>query len=316
MKQPQTTTAWVRQYLEHRRKLGFQLRIEGQQLIKFAEWADLSGHHGPVTTDLALRWATLPKDRAPLYLARRLEIVRSLARYQAIFDPDAQIPPNRLLGPAHRRTTPYIYSEQQITQLLATAGALTSASGLRPRTYYTLFGLLASTGLRISEALKLQRNRVDLRQEVLTIDQSKFCKCRLVPLHPSTTKAMRRYAHYRDHCHPVAQTNTFFVSESGQALAYSTVRDTFKRFRQKLCWQPAKGVRAPRIHDLRHTFVCRRILQWVTQGTDIDHAIAALSTYLGHRKVTDTYWYLTGVPELLALAGKRFEHSVRQGGLP
>jgi integrase len=238
-----------------------------------------------------------------------------LARYQAIFDPDTQIPPSRLLGPAHRRTTPYIYSELQVTQLLATAGALASASGLRPRTYCTLFGLLASSGLRISEALILRRDRVDLRQGVLTIDRSKFCKRRLVPLHPSTTQALRRYARCRDQRHPVPQSDTFFVSDSGQALAYSTVRTTFKGLRQKLGWQPADDARAPRIHDLRHTFVCRRILVWVAQGTDVDHAIAALSTYLGHRKVTDTYWYLTGVPELLALAAKRFEHGVQQGGL-
>ena len=316
MRAPQTMTVWAKQYLDHRRKLGYRLRIEGQQLLQFAGWADRTNHHGPITTDLALRWATLPKDRAPLYLARRLEVVRGLARYQAIFDPDTQIPPNRLLGPAHRRTTPYIYSEQEIVQLLAAAGALAPASGLRPRTYSTLFGLLASTGLRISEALTLRRDRVDLEQGVLTIDQSKFCKRRLVPLHLSTTRALRRYARCRDHCHLVTQSDTFFLLGAGRALAYSTVRNTFNRIRQNLGWQPTNGVRAPRIHDLRHTFVCRRILLWVAQGIDVDHTITTLSTYLGHRKVTDTYWYLTGVPELLALVARQFEHRVREGGLP
>jgi len=316
MRAPRTMTAWAKEYLDHRRKLGYRLHIEGQQLLRFAGWADHTGHRGPVTTDLALRWATLPKNGAPLYWARRLEVVRGLARYQAIFDPDTQIPPNRLLGPAHRRTTPYIYSEQEIVQLLAAAGALAPASGLRPRTYSTLFGLLASTGLRISEALTLRRDRVDLGQGVLTIDQSKFCKRRLVPLHLSTTQALRRYARCRDHCHPVTQSDTFFLSGAGRALPYSTVRNTFSRIRQNLGWQPADGVRAPRIHDLRHTFVCRRILLWVAQGIDVDHAITTLSTYLGHRKVTDTYWYLTGVPELLALAAKQFEHGVQEGGLP
>ena len=155
-----------------------------------------------------------------------------------------------------------------------------------------------------------------MRQGVLTIDQSKFCKRRLVPLHPSTTQALRRYACFRDGRHPVPQSDAFFVSASGQPWPYSTVRNTFKRIRENLDWQPADGVRAPRMHDLRHTFVCRRILQWVAEGVDIDHAITTLSTYLGHRKVTDTYWYLTGVPELLALAGKRFEHGVGEGGLP
>jgi integrase len=309
-------TAWAKQYLDHRRKLGYRLRIEGQQLLQFACWADRADHCGPVTIDLAVRWATLPKGRAPLYWARRLEVIRGLARYQAIFDPDTQIPPTRLLGPAHRRTTPYIYSEEEIAQLLASAKAMAPASGLRPRTYYTLFGLLASTGLRISEALTLRRDRVDLGQGVLTIDQSKFCKRRLVPLHPSTTQALRRYARHRNHRHPVAQSDAFFVSDSGRPLPYSTVRNTFKRIRENFDWRPADGVRAPRIHDLRHTFVCRRILQWVADGVDVDHAITTLSTYLGHRKATDTYWYLTGVPELLALAARRFEHGVRKGGLP
>jgi len=316
MRVPQTMTAWAKQYLDHRRKLGYRLRIEGQQLLRFASWADHTNHHGPVTTDLALRWATLPKDRAPLYWARRLEVVRGLARYQAIFDPDTQIPPNRLLGPAHRRTTPHIYSEQEVAQLLAAAGSLAPADGLRPRTYVTLFGLLASTGLRISEALALPRNRVDLRQGMLTIDQSKFCKRRLVPLHPSTTQALRRYARCRDHRHLVTQSDTFFVSDSGRALPYSTVCTTFQRIRRDLGWPPAEGTRAPRIHDLRHTFVCRRILQWVAEGVEVDCAITALSTYLGHRKVTDTYWYLTGVPELLALVARQFEHGVQEGALP
>jgi len=316
MRAPRTMTAWAKQYLDHRRKLGYRLRVEGQQLLQFAGWADHTNHRGVITTELALRWATLPKDGAPLYWARRLEVVRGLARYQAIFDPATQIPPNRLLGPAHRRTTPFIYCEQDIAQLLAAARALTSATGLRPRTYSTLFGLLACTGVRISEALRLQRDRVDLRQGLLIIDQSKFCKRRLVPLHPSATLALRRYARYRDRCHPIPQSDVFFISERGRRLAYSTVRTTFKGIRTSLGWQPAGGTRAPRIHDLRHTFVCRRILLWVEQGTSVDQGMAALSTYLGHRKVTDTYWYLTGVPELLTLASRRFDHRIRRGGLP
>ena len=316
MRTPRTMTAWAKQYLDHRRKLGYRLRIEGQQLLRFAEWADDTGHRGPITTELALCWARLPEQGASLYWARRLEVVRGLARYQAIFDSNTEIPPNRLLGPAHRRTTPHIYSEADIVQLLASARALTPTSGLRPHTYSTLFGLLASTGLRISEALALRRDRVDLRRGVLTIDQSKFCKRRLVPMHESTTQALRRYALRRDRRQVDLQSDAFFVSDSGRPLPYSTVRSTFGRIRKNLDWQPISGARAPRIHDLRHTFVCRRILRWVAEGVDVDHAITALSTYLGHRKVTDTYWYLTGVPELLALAARRFEHGVREGELP
>jgi integrase len=179
---------------------------------------------------------------------------------------------------------------------------------LRPHTFVALFGLLACTGLRVSEALKLTRLDVDWDQGVLTIRMTKFRKSRLVPIHPSTALAMREYAKLRDRFHPLPETDSFFVATQGKALSYSTAENTFIRYlRPQLSWSPKNGGRAPRIHDLRHTFACRRLLQWYKQGVNIDHSIAALATYLGHVEVRDTYWYLTGVPELFALVGARFE---------
>jgi integrase len=302
--------ALAQEYLDYRRRLGFRLRSEGKILLAFARDADRSGHCGPLTNDLAVRWARSSVDAAPLYQARRLQVVRGFARYRAIFDPATENPPEGLLGPAQRRTTPHIYSETELSILLAAARRLRSPTGLRHRTYATLIGLLSCTGLRISEALKLRRADVDWGGATLTIRETKFRKSRLVPLHPATVPVLEAYARSRDCCHPSPQSDAFFVSERGTPLAYSTVRITFGKLRAHLPSRPDSERRAPRIHDLRHTFACRRLLRWYDEGVDLDHAVLALSTYLGHAQVSDTYWYLTGIPELLNLAATRFEHFV------
>ena len=197
--------------------------------------------------------------------------------------------------------------------MLACAGKLAPRGGLRPKTYRTLLGLLACSGLRISEALKLRLGDVDLEHGLLLVGPSKFFPIRTLPLHPTSVLALRRYANFRDRYHPLVGAATFFLSERGQALAYSTVRITFRRICQRQGWVARPGRPAPRLHDLRHTFACENLLRWHRQGKDIEHTILNLSNYLGHRKVTDTYWYLTGIPELLAIAGRRFEQSAVAG---
>jgi integrase len=300
----------VEEYLAYRHALGYQVRIEGLLLRSFARFADGERHSGPLTTDIALRWARLPEQAARLYQARRLEIVRALARYLAPREPRTEVPPRGLLGPAHARRLPFIYTEGNVAALLDAAQALAPAGGLRPHTYKALLGLLACTGLRISEALALRSDDVDCSAGTLTVRQSKFHKSRLVPLHPSAVGPLRAYAADRDRRHPTLRAGTFFVSEAGRPLAYGTVRQTFHGLLRRAMpgVAPAGRVR-PRLHDLRHTFACRRLLAWYRDGTDINGAIDRLSAYLGHAKVTDTYWYLTGVPELLALAAERFERS-------
>lgn len=313
MTQRKTMLALVREYLNYRRKLGFKLQIEGQQLLNFAAYADRIGHQGPLTTTLILGWACLPKNGSPLYRARRVEIVRSFARYCAAFDPKTEIPAQGILGPAHCRKPPYIYTSRQQAELLEAAGELRPKGGLRPQTYITLLGLLASTGLRISEALKLTRVEVNLKEGCLRIMETKFHKSRLVPLHATTIVPLKKYIQFRDqHCFGVGES--FFCSEKGDRLPYSTVRTVFKTLREKLGWHVPPDRRPPRIHDLRHTFVCQRLLQWHQEGVDVNHAISALSTYLGHAKVSDTYWYLTGIPELLALGAARFEQFTQMSG--
>jgi integrase len=295
----------VEQYLAHRRSLGYAMRIEGAQLLSFARFADENGHRGRLTTKLLVQWATLPSVRPRLFPARRLDIVRRFAGYRAAFDPATEVPPRGLLGAAHRRPVHHIYSAAELAALIAAAGKLTPNQGLRPATYVTLFGLLAASGLRVSEALGLTRVDVDLEIGVLTIRATKFRKSRLVPLHPTTTHALRVYAQRRDQAVPRTVAQNFFTSAQGAALPYRTVRTTFHRLRTQLQWDALNP--RPRIHDLRHTFACRRLEQWYTEGVDIAARIATLSTYLGHVKVSDTYWYLTGTPELLALAAERFQ---------
>lgn len=309
MSRTRTMVRLAKEYLAYRRKLGVDLTSAGPLLIQFAQYADKRGHRGPLTSQLAIRWAGLPRNASRTYLARRLDIVRCFAKYRAIFDPDTEIPPSNVFGPAYRRITPYIYTAAEISALLAAARDLTPRDGLRPHTFATLFGLLACTGLRLREALRLTRSDVDWKRGLLTIRVSKFRKSRLVPLHPTTIQALREYARLRDRHHRKPTTNAFFLTVRGTALSRSSVQGVFLKIRRQLSWLPRGGRRyAPRIHDLRHTFACNRLVLWHKQHVDVEHRLLALSTYLGHADVRYTYWYLTAVPELLELAGARFEH--------
>ena len=309
-----TMAALVQDYLVHRRRLGFELEVEGRQLASFARFADEHGHTGPLTVDLAVRWATQPIPHGPprRFTARRLDVLRPFARYCAVFNPRTEVPPSGLLGPSRRRPIHHIYTAAELTTLVTAAAQLPPANGIRAATYSTLLGLLAACGLRVSEALHLATADADLKAGVLTIRTTKFRKTRLVPMHSTTVGALRAYAAQRDRVLP-QRAPTFFVSPKGAPLPYGTVRSAFRRLLVGLGWDSL--VPRPRVHDLRHAFACRRIEQWCTDGVDLGPRVAALATYLGHSKVSDTYWYLTGTPELLAFAAKRFEaFSVWSGG--
>jgi integrase len=261
-----------------------------------------------LTREIALSWARLPDGAARLYQARRLEVVRALACYLQAREPGTEVPPRDLLGPAHVRQPAFIYSTENITALIQAARALDPAEGLRPATYATLVGMLACTGLRIGEALALRVDDINWSTAVLSVRQGKFHKARLVPVHQSAIEPLRSYATARARRHPPLADSTFFVGAAGQPLLCSTVRRTFHLLlRRAMPGVVPVGRLRPRLHDLRHTFAVRRLLAWYRDGTDINSAIDRLSTYLGHAKLRHTYWYLTGVPELFALAAQRFE---------
>ncbi|MBW2079037.1 MAG: tyrosine-type recombinase/integrase [Deltaproteobacteria bacterium] len=296
----------VQEYLKFKRSCGYQLEVPGKELMLFARYATLTGHKGLLTTELVVRWAKLPQDANPLYWAKRYNIVRRFAEYRFLFDSATEIPPKGLLGPSKQRLPPHIYSDEELAALLQAASQLTPTDGLHPRTYVTLFGLLFSTGLRISEALNLSRKDADLETWILTIKETKFRKSRLVPVHPSTLQALRCYSKFRDCYHPGAMSKALFLGEKGTPLNYRGELYVFVKLRRKLGWQEENS--KPRIHDFRHSFAVRRLLKWYKEGANLDEKILALSTYLGHVQVTDTYWYLSIIPELLAIVSEKFEN--------
>lgn len=304
MSAPLTMLDLVDEYLVARRSLGYALRTEGAQLRGFARFADETGHNGPLTLALILRWVEIPGRRARRFPGRRLDCIRPFAQARAAIDPANEVPPRGLVGPPRRRPVHRIYTDAQVARLVAAARVLGPIRTLRGATYATLFGLLAATGLRVSEARHLTQADVDFDDAVLHIRATKFHKSRLVPLHPTATSALRSYALRRDRTPPPSPTAAFFVGARGMPLPYSSIRAVFLSLRRALGWEQLDP--RPRIHDLRHTFACRRLRDWYAAGVDVAPLVASLATYLGHAHVTDTYWYLTGSPDLLVQAADRF----------
>jgi integrase len=305
--------AFADRYLLERRALGFDLAIAGMRLLAFARFADEQLPDGPLTVSVAVEWARSAKRPNPITWARRLEIVRPFARYLRQFEPATEVPARGLLGKGHRRLAPHVYTRHELLAILREARKLSPPDGLRPATIATVLGLLSCTGLRISEALKLRREDADLEASLLHVRVTKFRKSRLVPIHQSAASELRRYVALRDRLAPHTSTNAFFLVDGGVEVSYSKLRTAFRRIRIQLAWENCPG-RRPRVHDLRHTFACHRLLQWHKEDVDVDAHLLDLSTYLGHAKVTDTYWYLSGFPELMDFTGQRFERfaSVRE----
>jgi integrase len=258
-----------------------------------------------------LRWATLTRSTDACNPARRLAVLRGFLRHLAALDGATEVPPPGILGPTLRRKPPHVYSDSEIASLIEAASVLVPHGGLRPHCYMTLFSLLACTGLRISEALALSRQDVDLVEGVLTVRAGKNGRARLVPLHPSALAPMGRYADRRDRLGG-APGDAFFRTDHNDRLTYEAVSSTFGRLRSRLGWTAEGRARTPRIHDLRHRMVVRRLLLWHAQGAEVDRRIAALATYLGHVLVSDVYWYLTAVPELMTVVAHRFETFARR----
>ena len=306
--------ALVERYLTQRRQLGFQLRSPAYSLRSLAEHVRRTRHRGPLTLEGMAEWARQDSHRSidPRTWARRLKHLRSFTRWLQQFEPATEVPDDTIFGRLPERQAPHIYSDEEVQQLLAAARQLGPKPGLRGLVYETLFGLIASTGLRLSEALSLSVGDVDLRRGLLTIRRTKFAKSRQVPLHLSTMQALSQYRWMRDLAGAGRDDDApFFIGTRGQrfgqAMDGHQVERVFAALRSELGWVNRGMHHAPRIHDLRHTFVVRRILLWQQQGIDVDEAMLSLSTYVGHAMVTNTYWYLQAVPELMAIAAKRFE---------
>jgi integrase len=289
-------------YLTMRRALGFKLKEPARLLRHYVAYLDSIGA-GIITVDSAMAWATSAAQASPWYVSLRMGAVRGFARHMASLDPATEVPPPDLLAAQYERLVPFLYSADDVAALMDAAGRCRTP--LVGATYRTLIGLLAVTGMRVGEAIHLDRDDVDWDQSVLVVRDSKFGKSREVALHLSALAALKEYALIRDrHC-PDPHTKAWFISSTGTRLIYNNVHLRFHRLTQVVGLVPRSPRCRPRIHDLRHTFAATTLLGWYQSGEDVAAKMALLSTYLGHIEPVSTYWYLTATPELMQLVAQR-----------
>lgn len=291
----------LNKYLSIRRQLGFKLYDEGHLLPDFVQFLVQEGGEF-ITRDIALSWAMKPQNTSPAWWAARLRMVRRFAQYLSTVDPRTEIPPSGLLPYHYHRKSPYLYTDEEIKQLIEAGQKLPSTIGLRPKTYSTLFGLLAVTGMRIREPIYLERKDVDLVQGILTIRQTKFGKSRMIVIHPTTKHALQVYEQQRDQIFPNPCDPNFFISDRGTRLTTDIVRWTFVKLSRQIGLRGPCDSYGPRLHDFRHRFAVHTLLNWYRAGVNVEQQMPKLATYLGHTHVNDTYWYLTAIPELMELA--------------
>jgi integrase/recombinase XerD len=299
----------VESYLAERRHLGFKLDRSGSQMLSFARFADANGPNGPLDSRIILDWARgQAANSDPVTWAQRVNVLQPFARYLATIEPGTCFPENSPFGSSKRRLAPHIFTSQELRSLVADARQVQRVRAAGPLMLPPLIGLLASTGLRISEALGLRMGDVDLDTAQITVRFAKFGRKRLVALHPSSVTALGQFIAEQRGAFRCGASDPFFKDElTGEALAYREVLRGWKQLTLRLGIVPRGEHSSVRLHDLRHTFICRRLLEWQAHGTDIDGAMLMLSTYVGHVNLRDTYWYIEAVPELMALAGDRFE---------
>jgi integrase len=297
----------LEEYLRVRRLLGHELADAARLLPRFVDYLEATNAEF-VTVEAAGAWSLTPAAPAGTTVwGRRMTAVRGFARYLAGIDPRTEIPPLGLIPIRRRWRPPYIYSDADIAALIGEARRSIPQT-LRAATYETLIGLLAATGLRVGEAIRLDRPDIDLTEGILLVRNSKFGKSRQVPVQPSTVQALHQYGRQRDELCPRPRTESFFVSLNATRIIYECVQSTFRT----LCDSADVGTGAvsrPRIHDLRHTFAVRALLGWYRDGHDVQARLPWLATYLGHREPRSTYHYLSAAPELLGHAARLLEHT-------
>jgi integrase len=296
----------IADYLAVRRSLGYQMARPEKLLPQLAAYLEQAGA-ATVTAEHALAWAVLP-GASQTWHAYRLAVARGFAAWLRTIDPAAEIPPAGLIPARARRATPYLYTDEEVTALMAATESLDRRYPLRAATYRTLVGLLAATGMRVGEAIGLDRGDADLGNEVLTVRSGKNGKSRLVPLHATTSQAIGGYLRDRDRlCPDPGRSQALLVSPPGSRLLPWNVHATWKKLAASAGLRPRSGNCRPRIHDLRHSFAVRTMLDAYESGKDGQAVLAVLSTYLGHVNPKATYWYLTASPELMAAAGHRLD---------
>jgi integrase/recombinase XerD len=293
------------EYVGMRRSLGYKL-AKARLLFDFISFLEkrASGH---ITTALALEWAQQASSAHPTVWAERLSWVRGFARHRSATDPLTEIPSKALIPKGSKRAQPYLYTEEEVKQLLEGALRLSTASPLKRQTLYCMFGLLAVSGMRIGEVLDLKVTNVDLRAGIITVEGAKFGKSRLVPIHASTQKVLSDYLTFRNQFLKGRPAEHFFISKVGTRFEQGNLYRAFHALSREIGIRKADSHRGPRFHDFRHRFAIETMVRWYRNGEDAERRLPILSTYLGHVRVTDTYWYLTACPELMGAALKRLE---------
>lgn len=299
----------VDDYLALRRRLGVTLHETGRVLTAFAGYA-AQAHAEYVMTALVLGWAAQQPHVSAATINARFQMIRRFAEWRQLTDRRTEVPPAGLLPGRYRRRPPRLYREDEIPRLLNAARQLPSAKRLRGRTYETLFGLLTVTGLRSSEVVACDDGDLDHRQATILVRRTKFGKSRLVPVHVSTMEALAAYQAIRDRVVRHRLDDALFVSERGGRITQNAAEYTFARVSAQIGLRPRfrahrLGRGYPRLHDLRHRFAIRTLVNGYRAGRPVDPLLPVLATYLGHVHVHDTYWYLEAVPELLQLATER-----------
>ncbi len=309
-------TRQVEEYIAYKQSLDYKLLVEARELRRFAKYTREINFEGTLTSELALKWASLNPNFSRWYMSRRLETIHTYAVYAASFDSQVQIPQTGVFGKCHGRVTPYIYTENEVHLLINAAKDLFSPDGIRCKMVATALGLLWSTGLRPSELMELKVKDVCFEKQYLLIRESKFKKSRYVPLHETALAALKQYRIFLDKNITVYDSDNFFVTTYGKAINLHSLEYAFQLIRPCILkqgqskWQE----RSPRLYDFRHTFACRTIQRWLENGEDVNSQIYTLSVYMGHVKPEDTYWYLTATPELLSTAVEKFEMHCGVGG--
>jgi integrase/recombinase XerD len=295
----------VEEYLELRRALGYKLKLHGLLLPQFVEFLERR-EASLITTELALEWATEPVHASSVWRYQRLAIVRGFARYAQALDARHEVPPDGLLPAKCRRAIPYLYSQQEIEALMA--AARTFRPPLRAATCEAVLGLLAVSGMRVSEVVALDRFDLALAEGRLTIRRGKNGYSREIAVHPSTAAALDDYARVRDAlCPNPKDPDAFFLTGAGARPSANTVRRWFDRLRHICGLDRGTLGRSARLHDVRHSFVLQTLLRWYREDADVQAQLPLLSTFLGHSNPQDTFWYIENAPELLALAAERLE---------
>ncbi len=297
-------------YLALREALGLSTRACRKLLQDFVAYLEKHGDGNLIRAQLAVDWACSTSATCGASgQAARLGLARGFLTHLKASLPETEIPDKHLLA-APRRPQPYILSAAGISRLLEAAARTGPRGSLRPHTHQTLFGLLASTGLRPSEAAKLLLSDVQLDEQPprLLIRQTKFQKSRWVPLHHTAADQLRRYAQLRRELNYDALSDSFFVSEQGRQIDLYNLRYAFRCLVSRLGLKPRPGQRHPTLHSFRHTFAVNRLRQWYETGADVRALLPNLSVYLGHIDLAASFWYLSATPELLGAAAQLFEN--------